>query len=105
MQEDRRLRYLCLPQFFLRPGKHSVRDPKTENIIGLLEQFLGKSTILIKTFTHSWKLRSLSREHICMLHSAEGLVCASRAPHGTPPAKRQGKYKVFFNEGWKRSAW
>ena len=69
MQEDGRLRYLGLLQLLVGSGEHDVRDAETEDLVGFLEQLLGRRYVVVEVFAHAYGLSALTREYVCVLHN------------------------------------
>jgi len=69
MQEDGRLCYPGLPEILFRSFKHHVRDAKTKNIIGLLEESFSESVVVVMLLAHSGKLGSLSGKNVSLDHT------------------------------------
>ena len=56
-------------QFLVRAVEHDLCDVKTQDLVCLFEQLLCLFVLLVQFLAHPYKLRTLSRENVCFLHS------------------------------------
>ena len=65
VQENGRLGYFGLAQFFVAAGEHGLTQGKTEDLVRAVEQGFHGRRFLVKVGPHSGELGSLSREYVC----------------------------------------
>ena len=65
MQEDCRLRDLCLLQVIVGAFEHDIRDSVTQNLVGFLKKFLSCCVVVVEILTHPYELSSLSGKNKC----------------------------------------
>src|SRR5690606_25285339 len=68
MQENSRLRYAGLLQFFIGTLKHHMRNTDEQDLIRLFKQESCFITVVVKVFAHTSELGSLSGKDVCALH-------------------------------------
>ncbi len=58
------LGYFGLTEVFVSACKHQVGDAEAENLVCLLEHFLGYFIAFIEVFAHSYELGALTGEYV-----------------------------------------
>ena len=65
VQKDGGLGNVGLFQVVVGAVKHQIGDAKAKNFVGFLKKFFGRGMVIVKIFSHSYKLGALTRENVC----------------------------------------
>ena len=65
MEEYSRLGNLSFLQLIVGSGEHDISNLEAENLVGLIKKFFCQCVVIVEILTHTYELRTLSRENKC----------------------------------------
>ena len=65
MKEYCRLGNLGFLQLIVGSGEHDISNLEAENLVGLIKKFFCQCVVIVEILTHTYELRTLSRENKC----------------------------------------